>query len=97
MKIVKTSKNTKLIPWLDMKIVKKIQKNKINSLTWYDFIEFDCFGGPIIYQNIDNLNKACPNHLGDWYFTGNYPTPGGVRVVNKAFVYHMEGNPKRAY
>lgn len=51
----------------------------------------------IIYQSITGLNEACPNHLGDWYFTGNYPTPGGVRVVNKAFVYHMEGNPKRAY
>jgi amidophosphoribosyltransferase len=51
----------------------------------------------IIYQSVEGLHSACPNHLGDWYFTGNYPTPGGMRVVNKAFVYHMEGNPNRAY
>jgi len=51
----------------------------------------------IIYQSVDNLHKACPNHLGDWYFTGNYPTPGGNRVVNKAFVNYIEGNNERAY
>ena len=51
----------------------------------------------IIYQSIQGLHNACPEHLGDWYFTGNYPTPGGTRVVNKAFVYHMEGNLNRAY
>ena len=53
MKLVKKSKNVKLIPWLDMKLMKKIQKSKINSLTWYDFIEFDFFRSPIIHSNID--------------------------------------------
>lgn len=51
----------------------------------------------IIYQSVENLHKACPNHLGDWYFTGNYPTPGGNKVVNKAFVNFIEGNNDRAY
>lgn len=51
----------------------------------------------IIYQSVDNLHKACPNHLGDWYFTGNYPTIGGNRVVNRAFVNFYEGNDQRAY
>ncbi|WP_111707284.1 amidophosphoribosyltransferase [Lutibacter citreus] len=51
----------------------------------------------IIYQSVDNLHKACPNHLGDWYFTGNYPTPGGNRVVNDSFINFYEGSDKRAY
>ena len=51
----------------------------------------------IIFQGIDELHQACPNHKGDWYFTGNYPTPGGNKVVNKAFMYYVEGNPNRAY
>lgn len=51
----------------------------------------------VVYQTVDNLHKACPNHSGDWYFTGNYPTPGGNRVVNKAFVNFMEGKLVRAY
>jgi amidophosphoribosyltransferase len=51
----------------------------------------------VIYQTVENLNKACPNDLGDWYFTGNYPTPGGNRVVNKAFVNFMKGVEIRAY
>ena len=51
----------------------------------------------IIYQNIDNLNKACPNHLGDWYFTGNYPTLGGNLVANRSFINFFEGNKGRAY
>lgn len=51
----------------------------------------------IVFQTIDNLHKACPNHVGDWYFTGDYPTPGGNRVVNKAFIYFMEGKAVRAY
>lgn len=51
----------------------------------------------VVYQTVDNLHKACPNHSGDWYFTGNYPTPGGNRVVNKAFVNYMEGKLVRAY
>lgn len=51
----------------------------------------------VIYQSVENLHKACPNHLGDWYFTGNYPTSGGNRVVNQAFVNFMEGKLVRAY
>ena len=51
----------------------------------------------IIFQSIENLHNACPNHHGDWYFSGNYPTPGGNKVVNKAFIYFMEGITQRAY
>ncbi|MBT8265676.1 MAG: amidophosphoribosyltransferase [Bacteroidia bacterium] len=51
----------------------------------------------IIFQSIDNLHQACPKNLGDWYFTGNYPTNGGNRVVNKAFINFYEGNKERAY
>ena len=51
----------------------------------------------VIYQTIDNLHLACPNHKGDWYFTGNYPTPGGNKVANRAFINYFEGNNKRAY
>ena len=51
----------------------------------------------IIFQTVSNLHKACPNHTGDWYFTGNYPTPGGNKVVNKSFINYIEGVNKRAY
>ena len=51
----------------------------------------------IIFQKIEGLHNACPEHKGDWYFTGNYPTPGGNRVVNKSFVNYYEGNSSRAY
>ena len=51
----------------------------------------------IIYQTVENLHKACPKNLGDWYFTGDYPTNGGNRVVNRAFINYMEGNSARAY
>ncbi|MEM1406016.1 MAG: amidophosphoribosyltransferase [Bacteroidota bacterium] len=51
----------------------------------------------IIYQTVDNLHKACPDHLGDWYFTGNFPTKGGMRVTNRSFVNYMEGKLVRAY
>ena len=51
----------------------------------------------VIFQSIEGLHKACPDNLGDWYFTGNYPTPGGNRVVNEAFINFYEGNDKRAY
>ena len=51
----------------------------------------------IIFQTVSNLHKACPNHTGDWYFTGNYPTPGGNKVVNKSFINYVEGVNKRAY
>ena len=51
----------------------------------------------IIFQTIENLHKACPQNLGDWYFTGNYPTDGGNRVVNQAFINFYEGKNERAY
>ncbi len=51
----------------------------------------------IIYQTVDNLHRACPDNLGDWYFTGDYPTPGGNKVVNRAFINWMEGKNERAY
>jgi amidophosphoribosyltransferase len=51
----------------------------------------------VLYQTLDNLHAACPDHLGDWYFSGDYPTPGGNKVVNRAFVIWMEGKNQRAY
>lgn len=51
----------------------------------------------LIFQSVEDLHRACPKNLGDWYFTGNYPTPGGNRVVNRAFINFYEGNPERAY
>jgi len=51
----------------------------------------------VIYQSVDNLHIACPDNLGDWYFTGDYPTDGGHRVVNQAFINFYEGNNERAY
>ncbi len=51
----------------------------------------------IVYQTVENLHKACPNHTGDWYFTGNYPTPGGNKVVNTSFINFIEGRNQRAY
>jgi amidophosphoribosyltransferase len=51
----------------------------------------------VIFQTVDNLHRCIPEHIGDWYFTGDYPTTGGTRVVNKAFVNYMEGKTVRAY
>lgn len=51
----------------------------------------------VLFQTVDNLHKCIPEHLGDWYFTGNYPTTGGTRVVNRAFANYMEGKTERAY
>ena len=51
----------------------------------------------IIYQSIEDLHESCPDHTGDWYFTGNYPTPGGIKVVNQAFINYIEGSNTRAY
>ena len=51
----------------------------------------------VIYQNIEDLHKSCPTNTGDWYFTGNYPTPGGNRVVNKALLNYLEGKNVRGY
>jgi len=68
--------------------------NKITELLSSHLVERDV---KIIFQSIENLHKACPSSTGDWYFTGNYPTPGGNRVVNTAFINFFEGNKKRAY
>jgi amidophosphoribosyltransferase len=51
----------------------------------------------VVFQTVENLHKACPNDTGDWYFTGNYPTPGGNKVVNTAFINYIEGKSARAY
>jgi amidophosphoribosyltransferase len=51
----------------------------------------------IVYQSVEGLHEACPGHSGDWYFTGNYPTPGGNKVANQSFVNYMEGRNIRAY
>jgi amidophosphoribosyltransferase len=51
----------------------------------------------IVFQSIEGLHEACPGHLGDWYFTGNYPTPGGNKVVNQSFINYVEGRNIRAY
>ena len=67
---------------------------KIGELLTADSIKAEVV---FIYQSIENLHKACPDHLGDWYFTGNYPTSGGNKVVNQAYVNYIEGNNSRAY
>jgi len=51
----------------------------------------------VVYQSIEGLHEACPGHMGDWYFTGDYPTPGGNRVVNQSFINYIEGRDERAY
>ncbi len=68
--------------------------NKISELLKTEEIHSEI---RIIFQSIENLHKACPNHLGDWYFTGDYPTKGGIKVVNKAFMNFYEGKKERAY
>ncbi len=68
--------------------------NKIAEMLKTDDIKSDI---EVIYQTVDNLHKAIPEHLGDWYFTGDYPTPGGNRVVNSAFMNFYEGSDARAY
>ena len=51
----------------------------------------------VVYQTVDSLHSCCPDYPGDWYFTGDYPTPGGYRMVNRALVHYMENNQERAY
>ena len=51
----------------------------------------------VVYQTVDGLHKACPDHTGDWYFTGDYPTPGGNKVANQSFINYIEGRDVRAY
>lgn len=67
---------------------------KIASMLKQDFIEAEV---EIIYQSIEGLHKSCPNNTGDWYFTGNYPTKGGNRVANRAFLNYMEKKSGRGY
>jgi len=68
--------------------------NKISELLTDEDINAEVV---IIFQTIENLHQACPKNLGDWYFTGNYPTDGGNRVVNQAFINFYEGKKERAY
>ncbi len=68
--------------------------NKISELLTHKDVNAEV---QIIYQTVEDLHKACPGHKGDWYFTGNYPTPGGNKVVNKAFINYVEGINERAY
>ena len=68
--------------------------NKIAEMLHSSDIKADV---KIIFQKVEDLHKACPKNLGDWYFTGNYPTPGGNRVVNRAFINFYEGKDVRAY
>lgn len=68
--------------------------NQISKMLTPDSLRADL---KIIFQSIEDLHKSCPNNLGDWYFTGNYPTPGGNKVVNKAFINFIEGKNERAY
>jgi len=67
---------------------------KIASLLKSEEINSDL---EIVFQSIEGLHEACPGHTGDWYFTGNYPTPGGNKVVNQSFINYMEGRNERAY
>jgi len=67
---------------------------EIASLLKTEDVEADV---EVIYQKVENLHVACPNDLGDWYFTGNYPTPGGNKVVNNSFIKFMEGSDERGY
>jgi amidophosphoribosyltransferase len=83
-------------------VVRKIYKpfcpdeisKKISSLLRSDEIKADV---EIVFQSIEGLHEACPGHTGDWYFTGNYPTPGGNKVVNQSFINYVEGRNIRAY
>jgi amidophosphoribosyltransferase len=83
-------------------VIKKIYKPftpeeisaKISSMLKSDEIKS---GVEIVFQSIEGLHEACPDHLGDWYFTGNYPTPGGNKVVNQSYINFVEGRNVRAY
>ena len=67
---------------------------KISSLLKAEDIKADV---EIVFQSVEGLHEACPGHTGDWYFTGNYPTPGGNKVANQSFINYIEGKNKRAY
>ena len=72
---------------LSRKIVERVRPKGIE---WQGEIE-------ILFQTVENLHAAVPGHSGDWYFTGKYPTPGGYRVVNQAYVNYFEKNEGRSY
>jgi amidophosphoribosyltransferase len=76
-------------PFTDQEI-----SDKIASIVTSESIEAEVH---VIYQTVQNLHLSCPAHTGDWYFTGDFPTDGGIRVVKKAFVNYMEGKETRAY
>ena len=76
-------------PYTDQEI-----SSKISSMLKEKDINADV---EVVFQSIKNLHIACPNNLGDWYFSGNYPTPGGNKVVNQAFINYYEGSTSRAY
>jgi len=83
-------------------IVKQIYKSSTSTEIAYKIAEMITpkdlnIPVQVIFQSIEDLHKSCPNNLGDWYFTGNYPTPGGNRVVNQAFINYMEGKNERGY
>ncbi|HPA87688.1 MAG TPA: amidophosphoribosyltransferase, partial [Bacteroidales bacterium] len=67
---------------------------KISSMLKSDDIRAEV---EIVFQSIEGLHEACPGHTGDWYFTGDYPTPGGNKVANQSFINYMEGRNERAY
>jgi amidophosphoribosyltransferase len=90
-------------PVEDMKnVVRKVYKpfspeeisKKISSMLKSEEIKSEV---EIVFQSIEGLHEACPGHLGDWYFSGNYPTPGGNKVVNQSFINYVEGRNIRAY
>ena len=86
---IKNSVQAIYAPFTDEQI-----SNKIAEMLKTEDIKADV---EIIYQSVDNLHIACPDNLGDWYFTGDYPTPGGNKVVNRAFMNWVEGKNERAY
>ena len=80
--------------WLKQYIDTDLSPEKISELLSDNDINAEV---KIIFQTVENLHQACPKNLGDWYFTGNYPTPGGNKVVNLSYIHYIEGTNKRAY
>jgi len=68
--------------------------DKIGEILTPDYLNIEL---KVIYQTVEDLHQACPNNQGDWYFSGNYPTVGGTRVVNRSFINYYENNNDRAY
>ncbi len=75
-------------------VSEKCISKKIAQIVTPDDIDIEV---DVIFQTIEGLHQSCPDHTGDWYFSGDYPTPGGNKVVNKAFINYMEGRNERAY